>query len=693
MEQAERATPLVDGCAYFAALRAAMLRAKRQIFIVAWDIDGRIALPRLCEDDDAPETLRDFVNHIARRRPELQIYILLWDYTILYAGDRQPFPTITLDWATPKNVRLVFDDEIPVGGSHHQKIVTVDDRVAFVGGIDLAKGRWDTPKHAADDPRRVDHDGKPYGPFHDVQLAVDGDAARAVGDHCRQRWRERTGERLRPARVASDPWPDDLVAAWRHVPVGIARTLPATLRRPETREILSLYRDAIGAAQTSIYLENQYLAAGPIAESLARRLEERDGPEVVIVTQWASSGWLEEQVMGARRGRILARLRESDRHGRLRVLAPIVPGAAKEDYNLHAKVTVIDDRLVQIGSANLNNRSMGYDSECDLAIECTSETERATARDFRDGLLAEHLGADIATVRAEIDRCGSLVSVIDALSTESGRRLADLEVPETAPEPIEAMAVLGDPERPLEIIEWAREAFPEADQDSGRSLGRRAKAALALVAVVAGLAVTWRHTPLAEFLDPESLGLALEALRQTRWAGLAVIGIFAVGGFLVFPVTALVLGTAIAFGPWYGFAYATLGVLVSATATYGAGRIVGRRLVRRLAGERVREVSRRLGERGVIAVTALRVVPTAPFTIINLVAGASHIRFQDYLLGTILGMVPGIAVLAISGRWIEQVFRDPNLFNVAAVFLLVALWLMLGVGLQRLIDRRRRGPA
>ena len=127
------------------------------MFIIAWDIDGRIRLPAKQDSEEGPETLRDFIAYLARRRPELDIFILLWDYTMLYAGDRDLFLRFSFDWGMPKNVRLVLDDEIPVGGSHHQKIVAADDAIAFVGGFDLTKGRWDTPEHAADEPRRIDH--------------------------------------------------------------------------------------------------------------------------------------------------------------------------------------------------------------------------------------------------------------------------------------------------------------------------------------------------------------------------------------------------------------------------------------------------------------------------------------------------------------------------------------------------------
>ncbi len=694
VERATRATPLVDGCAYFDALRDALLRAEHQVFIIAWDIDGRISLPSKEGADDAPEALSDLIGYLAARRPDLEIFILLWDYTILYAADRHLFLKFTFDWDMPDNVRLVLDDEIPMGGAHHQKIVTIDDSLAFVGGIDLTKGRWDTRDHAAQNPRRIDHDGAPYPPFHDVQLLVDGDAARKIADHCRWRWRERTGETISPPDGQRDIWPSR-DPAWRDVQVGIARTMPATFKRPDIREIMQLYLDGIASAEKTIYIENQYLTAEPIAYALAERLEEEDGPEIVIVSQWAASDWLEEQVMGIRRALFVAHLRRHDRHGRLRILAPVIPDLPPHEYNLHAKVMVIDDRLVQIGSANLNNRSMGYDSECDLAIDCSDGSDRAAAREFRDGLIAEHLGADIDAVRAEIDKKGSLIAAIETLGAEGGRRLEEIATTETPPEPITALTALGDPERPIEASEWVRDNLitNEDTTDTDRKSARRpVLIGLAVLLGFVGIAALWQFTSLADLLDPATFTESLEGVKGSGLGGLAVIALFVVGGLVVFPVTAMILATAIVFGPFYGFAYAAAGALVSASVSYGLGWILGKRFLRRFMGERVRALSRRLGDKGVMAVTVLRIIPTAPFTFINIIAGASHIRFVDYAIGTVLGMLPGIAILSLTGERIEKVFQDPTALNIGLAILFIGFWFLLGWSLQWFVNwRRERG--
>ena len=672
-----------------------MLRAERQIFILAWDIDSRIRLPRLDSDDDAPEPLCEFIDYLARRNRKLRVGILLWDYTILYAGVREMFPTVAFEWATPRNVTLALDDELPIGASHHQKIVAIDDRVAFVGGMDLTNERWDTRDHAADDERRTTHDGRRYPPFHDAQLAVDGAAAAAVGDLCRWRWRMATGKRVKPPSTDTDPWPPAVEPVWRDVSVAVARTMPGTLRRGEEREIFSLYRDAIAAAETTIYIENQYLAAFPIAEALARRLAEDDGPEIVIVTQWAASAWIEEQVLGTLRRRFLARLHAADRPDRLRVLVPAVPGVGRNDYNLHAKVCVIDDRLVQIGSANLNNRSLGCDGECDLVVDCKSVSERDTAVGFRDGLVAEHLGIEVAAVQSAILQHGSLIAAIDSLRRREGRTLVDLEVPEVSQEidaaEFDLMIELGDPEQPLAMSEGMREALCEITPEHGGLSWRRVKAGVLAFVGIGALLAIWSLTPIADLLDPEALGAWLRSMREAPWAGYAVVAGYVVGGLLFFPVTALVLATAITFGPVFGLLYALSGVLLSAAAGYGVGRFAGKQWLRRFFGERFRRMGRRFARRGIVGVAAVRIVPAAPFTLVNFAAGSLYVRFLDYMLGTVLGTVPGIAVLALTGERLEHLIRQPTALNVTLVILLILLWLGVGVALQWLINRRRSG--
>ena len=143
------------------------------------------------------------------------------------------------------------------------------------------------------------------------------------------------------------------------------------MSRREVREVEALNLAAIAAARHTIYLENQYLAARRLVDALAARLREADGPEIVIVLPRRGNNPLERETMDSARHRLIQVLWAADDHRRLGVYWPVTDGGAP--IYVHSKVMVVDDRLLRVGSSNLNNRSMGFDSECDVAIEANSD--------------------------------------------------------------------------------------------------------------------------------------------------------------------------------------------------------------------------------------------------------------------------------------------------------------------------------
>src|SRR5690349_4760830 len=235
--KARRIAFLVDGAAYFGALAAAAERAERSILILGWDVNSGIRLRRDGRPRALPDTLGDFLTALLARRPNLHANVLAWDFATIYALEREPVRIFGRAWRTHPRLHFRFDGNHPLGASHHQKVVVVDDAVAFVGGFDVAACRWDTSEHLAVDPRRVDPGFGHYPPFHDVQMVVDGDAAAALGELARDRWRRATGRRIPRARTASDPWPPDVVPDLEDATIGIARTDPAWQGRPAVTEV------------------------------------------------------------------------------------------------------------------------------------------------------------------------------------------------------------------------------------------------------------------------------------------------------------------------------------------------------------------------------------------------------------------------------------------------------------------------
>ena len=446
---ATRATVIVDAADYFAAAREAMLKAERRIMLIGWDFDARI---RLVPGDEM--TLGAFMLQLVRQRPDLEIYLLRWRMGALPTLFRGTTILTLLRWMAHKRIHTKLDGHHPTGASHHQKIVVIDDCFAFCGGIDMTGDRWDTRAHRDDDPDRRRPNGRPYDPWHDATTALEGPVAAALGELARERWRCAAGAELEPVREPSDCWPDGLDCRFTDARIAISRTRPEMPDLPEVREIEQLYLDQIAAAERHIYAESQYFASRRIAEALARRLAEPEGPEVVLVNPVRADGWLEQVAMDTARARLFQALHQRDPHGRLRLYHPHSEQGVP--VYVHAKILIVDDRILRVGSSNLNNRSLGLDTECDVTVDAGLEANagcRAAIRGIRDGLIAEHLGVEVAEIARRIDESGSLISTIEALRGP-GRSLRPYEVPNLGEvETWLAETEVLDPESPDEMFE------------------------------------------------------------------------------------------------------------------------------------------------------------------------------------------------------------------------------------------------
>lgn len=677
VERADRVAFLVDGADYFHAFREAVKQAQRSVLIMAWDIDSRVKLVRGEQHDQAdglPDTLGDFLNAMVRHRKQLNIHVLDWDFVMLFAPDREWLPLYKREWTGHRRLHFALDDIHPAGACHHQKIVVIDDRVAFSGGLDLTMGRWDTPEHRPDDPVRREQDGEPVPqPYHDVQIMVSGPAAAALGDLARERWFRATGRKLEAPRVhgGPDPWPAHIRPEIENVEIGISRTMPEYGEQAEAREVEQLLLDSIASARESIYIEAQYFSARKVSESLQKRLEQEKGPEVVVLLPERTVGWLSQKTMDVLRERVFRQLIDADREDRLRLYEPCIPGLVDSCVNVHSKVTIIDDELVRVGSANLNNRSMGLDTECDIAIEANGrEDVRHAIAAFRNRLLGEHLGTAPERVEQALAQEGSLIRTMESLRGP-GRSVRPVALRVTAD--MDALVPdeeIVDPAQPFETGELVKEFVPEAEQEPAR---RHLYAIGSILAAIAALAAAWHWSPLRDLVDVPMLVSVASEFEQRPGAPLLVLGIFVAGGLLSFPLSVLIIASVLVFGPWQGFLYALAGALLSGIITYSIGHLLGRKAVRRLAGRKLRELDKRLARRGLLTIIIIRIVPLAPFTVINLVAGASRIRLRDFMLGSTIGLLPGLIAISVFTDQVAATIRKPDLpaFAILATVLAV----------------------
>lgn len=460
-EKVERASVIIDAADYFALMQEAMLNTRRSMLLIGWDFDTRIHLERGRRwwqrpwKRGYPKRLGSFIAWLARNRKQLDIRILKWSFGVFSMIGRATMWYDIARWIKHRRITFKFDTAHPVGCSHHQKIAVLDNKVAVCGGIDMTDKRWDTRDHKEHDERRKTPRGISYSPWHDATMMMEGDIAPALAELGADRWTCAGGGTLPEVEeINTSPWPDALDPQFENVEVGIARTRAAYRDWDGVDEIEQLYLQHIKCAKHFIYAESQYFASRAIAEAIVARVQEDDPPEIVIVHPANADGWLEQQAMDHARAELVRSIEEADHKGRFSIWNPYIETTP---IYVHAKIMVVDDEILRIGSANMNNRSMGLDSECDVFIDklrAGNEHVGDAIRAIRHSLLAEHCGLDEDDVGEQLSRHGSMAAMIDHSISEDGRNLLRYHPPELneAEEKLAQSALL-DPEHPDDMFE------------------------------------------------------------------------------------------------------------------------------------------------------------------------------------------------------------------------------------------------
>jgi phosphatidylserine/phosphatidylglycerophosphate/cardiolipin synthase-like enzyme len=467
---ADRAAVLIDMAAYFDAAEIVMRSARRSIHLLNWSFEPDTLMhPQPGCDGPESDRIANILIELARQ-PGLDVRLLCWDSPLPVASTQHFFPLADRKAFRGTQVKFRLDDKLPVGAAHHQKMIVVDDALAFCGGGDIGPDRWDTPEHLDDNPRRekTRYDHRDYDSRHEVMALVDGEPAHSLGELFRDRWARATGERLpEPERdEPAPPWPVSVRPAFSRVQVGLSRTSARWRAYPQIRECEALHLDAIAGARSCIYMENQYFTSPVIAQALAARLAEPGGPDVVLISTQHSPSYFDQMTMDKTRSDFIRQLKSADVHQRFAIYSPVT--TLGRTIIVHAKLTIIDDVLLRVGSANINNRSMGFDTECDLSIEGGDEENRAEISAFRTRLLAHWLGCDDAAVTTAIERTGGLKAGLEALRLSGYCRIRPIEP--IALRPLARFIAdyhLGDPAGPDDSWRpWARRRALEDRPDS-----------------------------------------------------------------------------------------------------------------------------------------------------------------------------------------------------------------------------------
>ena len=437
VEEASDGGVLVDARAYYRELHRAARKARRYIAMTGWQFDSDVALLRGEDLGEAPSEARllPMLDALCRANPELRVYVLAWDFSLLLALEREWMQRLIFNWTANGQVRFRFDASSPLYGAHHQKLVIVDGAVAFTGGMDVCDCRWDDRDHPVRSELRSDSGRDPHGPYHDVHAVLTGPVVDRLAELFEARWAHAGGGELRLPVVSRDDVDFTPSLPAPPGPVAISRTFGKTLLPPQpaVREVAALYLDAIDSAERFIYIENQYFSSRAIFQALVRRMRSpwRSRLQIILVLPQQPAALREQLAMGIAQVRLLRALenvaRETGHALGVYCSAGHDARTGADVYTyIHSKVMVVDDRFLTLGSANTTNRSLGLDSELNISweAEAPNDATMRAIRRIRVSLMAEHAGlAGGPALRVLAATEDGLVGWLDDLAIMGTRRL------------------------------------------------------------------------------------------------------------------------------------------------------------------------------------------------------------------------------------------------------------------------------
>lgn len=380
-----RVEVLIDGAEYLPRVAEELTKAQSHVHLTGWYFSPQLALTR----EEQPLTVRNVLGELAER---IDVRVLIWSGAPVpvFSPTRGNVRAMVENFSRGTNIECKFDSCVRLMHCHHEKTIVVDDRVAFVGGIDLTfhgGDPWDSQEHSA----------RGGVGWHDLAARLEGPVVADVAEHFRLRWHGATDEELPPVVPSAEAG---------DVEAQIVRTIPESVyERSLPRgdfSVLESYVGAIRAAERFVYLENQFLWSPEIVELLAEKL--RNPPRddfrlLVLLPVNANDG------ADVSRGQVAALIHADDGNGRFLACSVYArAGRLRDPIYVHSKVAIVDDRWLTLGSANLNEHSLFNDSEVNVVVR-----DEELVRDTRLRLWSEHLELPRDQIEGEpaevIDRC------------------------------------------------------------------------------------------------------------------------------------------------------------------------------------------------------------------------------------------------------------------------------------------------
>lgn len=682
------AAPVIDCSNYYRAVHQAICNARHTLFIVGWDIDSRIELLRGKEAESAqcPNTLYELLKWKSEITPDLKMYLNRWDYSIFLAAERETFASMKWKLADIHNLEFIFDDQLPLGASHHQKIIVVDDEIAFCGGMDIAIARWDNRQHHVSERDRKDPKGTiflgiedKYKPYHDVQMLVSGDAAQSLGELARRRWYYATGRRAKTVKPEHtqklpDAWPKSIIPLFENVEVGISLTVPRFRNQKLNRGIERLYVDMIEKAESFIYMENQFFTHVEIARALNKRLQEKPELRVLMISCKDPQGFMERKTMYYGRVRFKDALTQNGVSDRTVLAYPISQEKNKKSQiRIHSKVMIVDDRYLRIGSSNLNYRSMTLDTECDLVIEGTDKKICQSIAAIRNDLIREHTGRSIEQIERIIDGENVQEFLKDVAGSRQHLRETKDEVYRK-----EVLAKFfirfGDPSLPILPSYLTSHRRVIKKEKYKRPIPLKMVVAAAVIVL---LLFTWKFTPLSEYVNAKNIAALFEDFRNTIWAIPLGIIAYALGTLIFVPHIILTTAVVMTFSPLEALIVAITGSLLSCTIGYFLGMTLGKKSLNAVFGKYSDKISQYAHKGGVIGLTMIRLIPSGPFTAQNIILGMIKVPYGTLMISTLLGMLPGTIIFIYLGKAALGLLKNPEPEKLMLTMAGVAAWIAL----------------
>ncbi len=666
----------INGKSYFESLYQSILLAQDQICILGWDIDFRIQL--IEREDKSLQPYQDkrclggLLSYVAHKNKDLKIYLLIWNHPFFYSSDSELFSQVKAKYWLPNNVYFLRDDVHPISGCHHEKLVVVDQKVAYVGGIDLTSGRWDEFGNPAESFGREDVSIGSYLPFRDFMLQISGDASVYLARYFGHRWK-RCALNRDPVYKSKPYFSQE--KKHQNLTFYIARSRPRYRLYPKVKEGIKLHLELIKRAKNFIYIENQYLTNNKIVSSLIRQCKKNPKLQVTIVLPLVLQGALEKRSMQRKFRKIIRDLKREDR--KLDNLCLFYPIRTKDDGSVipvyvHSKMMIVDDFYLKVGSSNLNERSMGLDTELDVVVEFEKQNG---VSDLKNKILSSLLQVDELEIKKELLEYGHINALLTLkyLNVSIKKFVIDGEPGETFLDKIIRSLSL-DQNRPHEMEELLEELFKHSQLTWIKKVFVNIFFLIVLSAITYVI-VFYSRFLMSYFPFSEQI-LTYLNFHDLNWIfGLGVFVLYILLGSVFFPLNVFILINATVFPPIAAFVFSFLGALLVSIFGFWYGKRFGLSYIRKHFPLRTKKILGFVKKKGVLPVFLLRLIPLLPYPMTNFLLGAINYDFFHYFKATALGVIPGIIVFVVLQRTLLDliIFPDSNRFILFIVIIFFVL--------------------